>query len=281
MPPADPPGPGNPPHLVLSHHSVRHASFEERVAAAAAAGFDAVGLNLRAYRQMRAAGTTDADMAEVLDRHGQRLEEVEALAGWAGSPESRARAGTAEELAHHLADTLDVRYLQAIGPYEGGLDDAAEAFAGVCDRAAEHGLVVGLEFLPFTNIPDVTTALAIVDQAGRPNGGLCVDAWHFFRGTPDWDALAAVPGARVFDLQLDDGTIVAEHPDYLEDTLSNRRLPGEGEFDLVRLLRALDDIGADAPISVEVISTELDALPPAEVAARLVEATHRVLASAS
>ena len=269
-----------PPELVLSHHCVRHASFEERAAAAAEAGYDGFGLNLRAYRQMRVDGVTDDEMAAVLERHGQRLVEVEAIAGWAGSPDARTRAAENEALVHHLADAFGVRYVQLIGPHDGGVADAAAAFAGVCDRAGEHDLVVGLEFLPFTNIPDVSAALAIVEKAGRPNGGVCVDAWHFFRGNRDWGALAAVPGELVFDVQIDDGPLEPEHPDYVEDTLANRRLPGHGEFDLVGLIRALDAIGVDAPISVEVISDELDALTPTAAATQMADATRRVLAAA-
>ncbi len=40
----------------------------------------------------------------------------------------------------------------------------------------------------------------------------------------------------------------------MEDTSYRRRLPGEGEFDLVGFLQLLDDRGVTAPISVEVMS---------------------------
>lgn len=266
--------------LVLSHHSVRHASLRERVEAASRAGFDGIGLNLASYRAWRDAGHDDSELHELLDAHGQRLLELEALAGWAGPAHRRERAAADEALAHHLADTFGPRYLQTIGPFDGTLDDAARAFAGLCDRAAAHGLTVGLEFLPFTNIADVATAAAIVQRAGRDNGGLCVDAWHFFRGTPDWHALESVPGELVADVQLNDGPLHPEHDDYLHDCLTNRRVPGDGEFDLVRFVRTLDTIGCRAPLSVEVISAALDELPPVQAATRMAEATRRTLARA-
>ena len=54
----------------------------------------------------------------------------------------------------------------------------------------------------------------------------------------------------------------------------------EGEFDLVGFLRMLDDRGVTAPISVEVMSTELAALPPPEVAKRVFEAASSTVAQA-
>jgi sugar phosphate isomerase/epimerase len=264
----------------LSHHSIRHAPFEERVAAAAAAGIEGVGLNIRAYRAMQAQGWTDRDMQAVLARHQQRLTEIEVVAGWAQHGDIRRRALAAEETAHHLAAVFGACYLQVIGPYDGTIDDAAEAFAGVCDRAANEGLTVGLEFLPFTNIAAITTALDIVERSDRPNGGLCVDSWHFFRGDRDWDALAGLPGGRVASVQINDGPLQPEHPDYLEDCLLHRRVPGAGEFDLTRFIRVLDSTGSTAPIAIEVISADLDRLDPSDAVLRMAEATRTLLRTA-
>jgi sugar phosphate isomerase/epimerase len=264
--------------LVLCHHTIRDAPFEERAAAAAAGGYDGLGLNLRAYRTLQADGMTDAAMLEALARHDQRIVEMEALAGWSDGGEAAERSRRAEATAFHLADVFGASYLQAIGPYTGTLDDAAAAFAALCDRAAEHGVRVGIEFLPFTNIADAATAAELVGRADRPNGGICVDSWHFFRGTPDFDQLAAVPGERVFDIQLNDGTLVPEHDDYLEDCLRNRRCPGDGEFELRRFLDTLAASGVDAPVSAEVISLALDELPPDAAALRVAETSRAVLA---
>ena len=70
-------------------------------------------------------------------------------------------------------------------------------------------------------------------------------------------------------VQLDDGPLLPEEEDYYTDCLENRRVPGEGEFDLVGILRLLDEMEVAAPISLEVISTELQALPPAQAARRI------------
>lgn len=267
--------------FILAHHTIPNAGFEERVRAGALAGYDGIGLNFVGYRQCRESGLTDDEMAAVLNAYDQRILEVEALRGWSASGEARARSDHLVEVAFHLADRFGVPYLQAIGPYEGTLDRAAAEFGLLCDRAADHAMVVGLEFLPWiTNIGDLTTARRIVEAAGRSNGGVCIDAWHFIRGDIDWDALAEVPPELVRCVQIDDGTLVPEDPDYLRDCLTNRRIPGQGEFDLERLIRVLDGAGCAAPISVEVISRQLEGLSAIEVAASTLRATRDVLAAA-
>jgi sugar phosphate isomerase/epimerase len=257
--------------LILSHFSLRRADFDARLAAAAAAGFAGIGLFIGEYERLREAGRTDAELCSALEAHGLVLAEIEVLSGWSASGASRTRADAWLDTACHMAEVFSARHVQAIGPYEGTFDDAACAFARVCDRAADVGLHVALEFLPPTNIPDAGVALALVERAGRANSGLCLDTWHHFRGARDWELLRKVPGERVVSIQLDDGMLAAEDPDFYADTTRNRRLFGAGEFDLPRFLGMLDEIGAAGPRSLEVISSALELLAPREAARRIAE----------
>ena len=141
----------------------------------------------------------------------------------------------------------------------------------------EHDLLVHLEFLPWSRIPDLASAWEIVRRADRPNGGVAVDAWHYFRSGADEQLLVSLPGARVLGIQLDDAPNRAED-DLLHATLHERLLPGDGELDLVGLLGALGKIGAAAPIGVEVFSDALHALGPIEAAKRAGDATRTLLA---
>src|SRR4029077_8050861 len=106
--------------------------------------------------------------------------------------------------------------------------------------------------------------------------GIAIDSWHFTRSNGDLDELRALPGTLVKSVQLNDGPLAPE-ADMMEATLHERRLPGDGEFDLTGLIAALDAIGADAPFGVEVFSDELDALSPADAARRAAIATRRVI----
>ena len=148
-----------------------------------------------------------------------------------------------EALAYEMADEFGVRYLQAIGSYTGGLDHAAEAFAGLCDRAADHGLLVGLEWLPYTNIADAADAQDLVRLTDRPNAGYCVDIWHHTRGANDMAMITALEPDRVFSIQMNDGALVPANDDYKTDCLANRVPPGDGEFDCVGFIRTLSRHG--------------------------------------
>jgi sugar phosphate isomerase/epimerase len=106
-----------------------------------------------------------------------------------------------------------------------------------------------------------------------------LDTWHFFRGNPDLDALRAVPPERIVGLQINDGP-VAPIGEIRDETRRGRRLPGEGDFDLIGLIRTLREMAVDAPWGVEVMS-ELQASLPLPVAARAaLESTRRVLGEA-
>jgi sugar phosphate isomerase/epimerase len=270
-----------PDDLILSHFSLgRFRPFEERVRAAAEAGFAAIGLYVGDYQRLRAEGASNADLRAVLDQHGMRVVELEALRGWSATGAEHAAYLRTEQSVFGMSDALGPgHHVQVIGPYSGSLDDAGEAFAGLCDRAAEHGLVAAIEFLPeMSNIPDAATAMQVVTRAGRANGGICLDCWHHFRGADDDDMLRAIPPERVFAVQFNDGPRRPVDPDYYTDCTRHRVVPGAGEFDLAGFLRLLDEMGVRLPLSVEVISADLLTRPAGEIARVLADATRAVRA---
>jgi len=270
------------PDLVWSHFSrPRFGGFDERVAAAAAAGFAGIGLFIPEYHRLREEEhRSAADIRALLDDHGLVLAEIETLGGWAASGDAADDCRRREALAYEMADELGCRYLQAIGPYEGTVGDAAAGFGALCDRAGKHGLLVGLEWLPFTNVATAADALAVVGGADRPNGGYCADIWHHRRGANDDAQLRALPADRIFAVQMDDGTMAPALDDYKTDCMTYRVPPGEGEFDCVQFIRLLAELGVTAPISLEVCSTELWAAPAEAAARRSAEGMRAVLAQA-
>jgi sugar phosphate isomerase/epimerase len=254
---------------VLSFHSLPPVPIEERVVAARAGGFDRIGLSCRRIGDWLAAGHDLGELRDLLAAHGVAVAELEALHVLRAEPDPH------ENVAFALAEALGAGYVQVIGPYEGSCADAVARFGAFCDRAGEHGLAVGLEFLPWTNVPDAAAAALIVTRAGRPNGGVCVDLWHLHRSGwtlaglgPLWPAVCA--------LQLNDGPRVAEDPDLLADCLRNRRLPGDGEFDVATAVAEARRRVADLRLSVEVIAERNRHRPVVEVATELGRAVRRV-----
>ena len=272
-----------PDDLILSHFSLgRFRPFEERVRAAAEAGFAAMGFYIGDYQRLRAEGAKDADLRAILDHHGMRVVEIEALRGWSATGKDLDAYLETEQQVFTMSDALGPgHHVQVIGPYAGTLDDAAQAFAGVCDRAAEHGLAAAIEFLPeMTNIPDAATAMQIVQTAGRANGGICLDCWHHFRGANDDDMLRGIPAERIFTVQFDDGPRQRTDPDYYTDCTQYREVPGDGDFDLAGFLRLLAEMGVRLPLSVEVMSARFQELTAGQITQRLADATRAVVTAA-
>ncbi len=280
-----------PDDLVLCSGTLpRGVPFAERLAAASNAGFAAVSLWGRDYRAARAEGLTDQDLRSMLDDHGLVVAEVDPAWWWPpGAADIRIdprhdteevfRFGEDELFA--VADAVNARSCNAVDIFGGSwdIDAAAEAFAGLCQRAAEHGLLIHLEWLPWSKIADLATALEIVQLAAAPNGGLNVDAWHLVRSGTQLDELAGVPGDLILGIQLNDGPAAAEE-NLVEATLRHRLLPGDGEFDLTGLIRTLAATGTTAPLGVEVFNDDLQAHPAAEAALLAGQSTRRVLEAA-
>ncbi len=277
-----------PDDLVLCSGTLpRGVPFTERLAAASGAGFAAISLWGRDYAAARAEGHSDADLGALLADHGLVVAELDPAWWWlpgaadvridpAHDAEDVFRFGEADLFS--VADAVGARSLNAVDVFGGtwDVDGAAEAFAGLCGRAAEHDLLVHLEWLPWSRIPDLATALDIVRRADAPNGGINVDAWHLVRSATPLADLAAVPGQLVLGVQLDDGPAAAEG-DLVTATLHQRALPGEGEFDLGGILDALRATGTAAPTGVEVFSDALHDHPAAEAALLAARATRAVL----
>ncbi len=279
-----------PSDLVLCSGTLLGSSLRDLVRAAAAGGFQGISLWARDYRDAQAQGLSDADIRTLLADHGLRVGEVDPLARWL--PGSEPGAGTpplaaelyelGEDDYYGLAEAVGARSINVVEIFgaHAPVDRVAEAFAGVCDRAAEHGLLAHLEFLPWSGVPDLETAASIVRAAARPNAGVTLDTWHFSRSGSPLGALEKLPGNQVGAVQLSDAPATAASTDLPTESVEARLLPGDGDADLVELVRVLDRIDSRAPIGVEVFSARLRELPAEEVGRRAGETARAILAAA-
>ena len=257
-------------------------SFEERVVAAAKAGFTGIGIAVEDYAACRKR-MSDGEMRRILGDNGIRAAELEFLQNWWCDDERGDRARLNEDLFYAAADALGSRHMNVGCVDQRGtlpaLEYVAERFAALCDRAARHRLMVAFEFLPWSDIPDAATAWELVRLADRENGGILIDTWHYFRGAADPSQVRAIPAERFFVIQFDDADAI-QIGGYMEDTTKHRRLPDEGAFDLVAFIQMLDEIGVKAPLSVEILSDEQRARPLDEAARLAHDTTTAVLARA-
>lgn len=261
---------------VLSHFTLSPMyPFEDRVRLAAVNGFGSIGLFVGQFLDLEKQGWSIDRMRDVLGEHGIGLSEIEVITGLGRDGQGGERAALWEEAAWRMADAFGCRYLQVIGP-AGERDAAARAFGALCDRAADHGLVVGLEFVPFTDIVSAGDSWRIVEDAGRVNGGVCVDVWHVERGTGDLEELSRIPGELITGVQVNDGTIEPADPDYYTDCLAHRVAPGEGEMRVAEILSIVRDSGTTVPWSVEAPS-KVGWASPAEHVARCADGLRRFM----
>jgi sugar phosphate isomerase/epimerase len=202
----------------------------------------------------------DGQIRDLLDQHELRVLELEHLWDW-----GQARPDPAEKTIFRMADQLGARQLNVPMFAEHPLTDLVEPFGALCDRAAEHGLLVGFEFLPYSGVRTLGEVWHVVSAADRPNSGIIIDCWHWFRSGAVPEDLEGIPTSAFTSLQLCD--VAAEPgPVMAEEARHRRLLPGEGAGDTQGLLRALRERGIEVPVSVELFSDDLDARPAAESA---------------
>ena len=270
--------------LVLSVLTVRNATFAHRVLAAAAAGFTGIGLGAADYLNARRAGFSEEQLGEYVARHDLRVMEVEFLRDWWAEADTRG-ARLEEDLLFYLADLLGATQLN-VGLFDHVPDETVDAaFRRLCARAADHGLTIALEFMPYSALRTLERARQIVSDSGAPNAGVLLDAWHWHRaggradGEPggNVEELLSLDAAEVVAIQLNDAA-PEPHTDLRHEGRHLRRLPGEGVIDLEAFLGALATIGVQVPIGVEVLSDELDALSPVEAARQAAASARRALA---
>ena len=271
-----------PEDLVLCAGTLAQASFDDRVQAALAGGYRGLSFFPSDIRRAHTEGLDDATLRGRLADAGLAVAEIDPLMTWLPGVESvPGPFETTEAECYEIAERVGGRGINCVTFTREPLphDVIVEHFAALCDRAAERGLLVHLEFMPWAQVATALDALAIVEAADRPNGGIMLDTWHHFRGPVSDDVLIEkVPASRILAVQLDDAPAQAE-ANVVEETLNRRRVPGDGDIDLPRILRYLRDGGSPAPLGVEVFCEELFDRPPDEVAVRCADGVRAVLAA--
>jgi sugar phosphate isomerase/epimerase len=276
------PGPAGPDGYTLWAGTVGFTSpLAERFAAAAATGCREATLSPPDVLRAAQDGTAAAEIGRQARDLGLDLV-IDPVMNWYPDrePSPSRFAGVSTDDALRICEALGVTSLSAIATASSDVPvpDLAGYFGRLCDRAAGFGARVHLEFIPFTIVRTLRTAWDLVRAADRPNGGLVFDTWHFFRGEPDFEVLAGIPGDRIFCVQLDDAPAVPSGP--LREETQHRLLPGDGALDLVAAIRALDRIGGLRRVGPEVISPDLAALPILDAATLAMDRTRAIVDAA-
>ncbi|MGI5429854.1 bifunctional sugar phosphate isomerase/epimerase/4-hydroxyphenylpyruvate dioxygenase family protein [Streptomyces sp. CA-179760] len=147
---------------------------------------------------------------------------------------------------------------------------AAEQLSRLADLARESGVKVAYEALAWgRHVSTYDHAWRIVEAAGHPALGTCLDSFHILSRGSDPKGIEDIPGEKIFFLQLADAPLLAM--DVLQWSRHYRCFPGQGGFDVAGLVRHVLSTGYDGPLSLEVFNDvfrQADAGPTAVDARR-------------
>ncbi|WP_427918596.1 bifunctional sugar phosphate isomerase/epimerase/4-hydroxyphenylpyruvate dioxygenase family protein [Streptomyces sp. cg40] len=230
-------------------------SLTEKLTAAARAGFDGVEIfenDLLASpltpEEIRA---RCADLGLTIDLY-QPLRDIEAVPE-AEFARNLRRARHKFELMRRLG-TDTVLVCSSVSPLAEDDDALAAAqLSQLADLAQEFGVRVAYEALAWgRHVSTYDHAWRIVERAGHPALGTCLDSFHILSRGSDPKGIADIPGEKIFFLQLADAPLLAM--DVLQWSRHYRCFPGQGGFDIAGLLRHVLIAGYDGPLSLEVFN---------------------------
>lgn len=194
--------------LMLSAGTIINARFVDRVSAAKTAGFDAVSLFPQQYLAARRKEKLSIeDMKNILAEYDMAMDEVDPLMDWFDNS-----ANQSEQLIYEIAEGLGARSINVAPAFvpEISHEEITEKYAAICQRAAAYKLRVDLEFLPWSKLPDLASAMAVVEASGQSNAGVMLDFWHFFHGDNSLEQVAQLTpdqAKRISSIQVSDSPL--------------------------------------------------------------------------
>lgn len=155
-------------------------------------------------------------------------------------------------------------------------DRLAEQLRALAERAGARGLRIAYEALAWgRHVHTYQRSWRVVARADHPALGLCLDSFHILSRGSDPAGIAAIPGEKLFFLQLADAPHLSM--DVLQWSRHHRLFPGQGSFDLPAFLRPVLAAGYRGPLSLEVFN---DVFRQADPAGTAVDARRSLLALA-
>lgn len=246
------------PITISSWSLGEQCSFEERVAAAKSAGFEGIGLRAENYVDALDAGVSDSDMLAILKQYSMKVTEVEYIVQWGAESRSYEQKYK-EQLCFHMCELFGVKHINCGLMESYSVEHMGLKLKELCRRAGKH--IIALEPMPYSGIPDVKTAWAVLQLAGCQNAGLLLDSWHWIRANQSYEKelLEGIPAERIVSVQLNDVRVQPYAKSVLRDeSMHDRLLPGRGAGNVAGFLQMLREKGVH-PLSVgtEVISDEM------------------------
>jgi 4-hydroxyphenylpyruvate dioxygenase len=230
--------------------------FADKLTAAAAAGFNGIEIG---EQDFLAHGGTPAEIGRIVRDHGLAVVLFDPVVDFEGLPQPLRRKAF-ERIERRFEQMVELgANLLLIASTEdpaalGGVDRMATDFAELGERAAEYGLRVGYEAKAWgRHISDYRDAWEVVRRAAHPAVGLVLDSFHILARGLSPESIRAIPGDRIFHVQLADAPQIDMDLKYKSRRF--RTLPGEGDLPLVDFFRAVAATGYAGCCSIETANT--------------------------
>ncbi|WP_030452894.1 sugar phosphate isomerase/epimerase and 4-hydroxyphenylpyruvate domain-containing protein [Herbidospora cretacea] len=243
-------------------------TLPEKLQAIAAAGFDGFELF---ENDLVACPLSPEDVRRMAADLGLRIELYQPFRDFEALPADRLAAGLRRaEHKFRLMTRLGADLLLVcsnVSP-QAADDDAlaAEHLRVLAERAAEHGIRIAYEALAWgRHVDDYLRSWRIVRMAGHPALGVCLDSFHILSKGSDPGGIEAIPGEKIFFLQLSDAPRLTM--DTLQWSRHYRCFPGQGDFDLTGFTRHVVAAGYRGPLSLEVFNDVFRRSDPTRTAA--------------
>jgi 4-hydroxyphenylpyruvate dioxygenase len=232
-------------------------SLPEKLEAIAAAGFDGVEIFENDFLAFDA---SPREVGRMVRDAGLEITLFQPFRDFEGMPEpQRSRAFDRAERKFEVMQELGTNLMLVCSNVStialGGIARAADDFRELGERAARHGIRVGYEALAWgRHINDHRDAWEIVRRADHPNVGLILDSFHTLARKIDVQSIRAIPGDRIFIVQLADAPAIGM--DLLYWSRHFRNMPGEGDLPVVDFMSAVAATGYDGPLSLEIFNDQ-------------------------
>ncbi len=246
----------NPP-LGIAHFSCIDVPPLEFVRLAGEIGYAAVGLRLHPAFQgapfytLRPGSADMRSVKEALQQAGIAVYDIEFVVI------DEAFSATGLRPVLESAGELGARRLSVCGddPDKGRF---AANLTALAELAAEFGMGVDLEIMPWRRIGTLAGAIDAAEATQRTNVGILIDALHLSRSGAVPADVESVPKGLIQSVQLCDAVAgrPADNAALVAEARGGRLLPGQGALPLQDLLGV---VPADARLSVEVPNAGLPA----------------------
>lgn len=255
--------------------------FEERVAAAKKAGYEGIGLRAETYVDALAEGLHDEDILAILDKYDMKCTEVEYIVQWAEDNRSYEQKYK-EQMCFHMCELFGVGHINCGLMENYSVEHTAQKLKELCHRAGK--LVIGVEPMPYSGIPNVEKGWAVVKASGCENAKLILDTWHWMRANQpiDLEVLKGIPAEKIVSVQINDVYARPYAASILRDeSMHDRLAPGTGIGCTAAFVKMLKEKGVEPKaFGVEVISDAILANGIEEAARHTFDNTKKVLEEA-